>query len=79
MTTIDLGKIRERLIELRAELESVAATGDDSASVVELDQSKVGRLSRMDELHNQSILKANRTVTQNRLRVNRPCKNIGRI
>jgi DnaK suppressor protein len=27
-----------------------------------------GRLSRMDELHNQSILKANRIVTSNRLK-----------
>ena len=28
----------------------------------------IGRLSRMDEMHNQSILMANRTVTSNRLK-----------
>ena len=28
----------------------------------------IGRLSRMDEMHNQSILLANRTVTSNRLK-----------
>lgn len=50
--------MREKLLKLRAELESVAATGDASAAVVELDQSKVGRLSRMDAMHAQAIAKA---------------------
>ncbi len=50
--------MRERLLKLRAELESVAATGDASAAVVELDQSKVGRLSRMDAMQAQSMAKA---------------------
>lgn len=58
MKTIDLGKMRERLIELRTELESVAETGEDSATVVELDQSKVGRLSRMDAMQAQAMAKA---------------------
>ena len=50
--------MRERLLKLRAELEAVAATGDASAAVVELDQSKVGRLSRMDAMQAQSMAKA---------------------
>jgi DnaK suppressor protein len=50
--------VRERLLKLRAELESVAAIGDASAAVVELDQSKVGRLSRMDAMQAQSMAKA---------------------
>jgi DnaK suppressor protein len=49
---------RDRLLALRAELENVAATGDASAAVVELDQSKVGRLSRMDALQAQAMAKA---------------------
>ena len=49
---------RERLLQLRAELESVAATGADSEAIVELDQSKVGRLSRMDAIQAQAMAKA---------------------
>jgi len=51
-------KWRDRLMALRAELESIAATGDESAAVVELDQSKVGRLSRMDAMQAQAMAKA---------------------
>ena len=51
-------KWRDRLLALRAELESIAATGDESAAVVELDQSKVGRLSRMDAMQAQAMAKA---------------------
>ena len=49
---------RDRLLALRAELEAVAKTGDESAAVVELDQSKVGRLSRMDAMQAQAMAQA---------------------
>ena len=49
---------RERLLKLRKELEAVSATSEESAAVVELDQSKVGRLSRMDALQAQAMAKA---------------------
>lgn len=49
---------KQRLLKLRKELESVAATGDASAAIVELDQSKVGRLSRMDALQAQAMAQA---------------------
>ena len=49
---------RDKLLALRAELESIADTGDESAAVVELDQSKVGRLSRMDAMQAQAMAKA---------------------
>jgi DnaK suppressor protein len=49
---------RDRLLVLREELESIAATSDESAAVVELDQSKVGRLSRMDALQSQAMAQA---------------------
>ena len=49
---------RDRLLALRAELEIIAEAGDESAAVVELDQSKVGRLSRMDAMQAQAMAKA---------------------
>ena len=49
---------RDRLLALRAQLQSIAETGDASAAVVELDQSKVGRLSRMDAMQAQAMAKA---------------------
>ena len=50
--------MRHKLKVLRAELESVAATSDEASRVVELDQSKVGRLSRMDALQVQAMSQA---------------------
>jgi DnaK suppressor protein len=49
---------RKRLLELRDELEATASTAEESAAVVELDQSKVGRLSRMDAMQAQAMAKA---------------------
>lgn len=49
---------RERLLELQAELARTAAASADSAAIVELDQSKVGRLSRMDALQAQAMAQA---------------------
>ncbi len=53
-----LADIREKLLELREQLESVAAVNDDSSQTVELDQARVGRLSRMDALQAQSMSQA---------------------
>lgn len=50
--------MRDRLFALREELQSTASTADESADVVELDQSKVGRLSRMDAMQAQAMAKA---------------------
>jgi len=58
MTDIDADYFRDRLQTLRAELESVAATREQSAQGVELDQAKVGRLSRMDALQAQAMAQA---------------------
>lgn len=49
---------RARLLQLKAELEAVAAVGEESAAVVELDQTKVGRLSRMDAMQAQAMAQA---------------------
>jgi len=50
--------MRHRLLKLREELESIAETSDEAATVVELDQTKVGRLSRMDAMQAQAMAKA---------------------
>lgn len=50
--------VRDRLLCLRAELMADAETAEGSAAVVELDQSKVGRLSRMDAMQAQAMAKA---------------------
>ncbi|MDH3433420.1 MAG: TraR/DksA C4-type zinc finger protein [Gammaproteobacteria bacterium] len=50
--------MRERLLKLREELRAIAASSAESAAVVELDQSKVGRLSRMDAMQAQAMAKA---------------------
>jgi len=58
MTTPDLNSMRQKLIALRDELEAVAETAEQGAAVVELDQTKVGRLSRMDAMQAQAMAKA---------------------
>lgn len=50
--------VREKLKKLRAELEAAAETAEGSTEIVELDQSKVGRLSRMDAMLAQAMAKA---------------------
>jgi DnaK suppressor protein len=49
--------VKEKLLALREELERVASTTDEAADVVKLDQSKVGRLSRMDAMQAQAMAK----------------------
>lgn len=44
-----------KLLAMREALRNAAATTDAQAAVVELDQSKVGRLSRMDAMQAQAM------------------------
>ena len=48
---------RMRLLAMQQELEAIAAAASESAGVVELDQQRVGRLSRMDALQSQAMSK----------------------
>jgi DnaK suppressor protein len=50
--------MRDKLLKRRDELQRLADTGDEAAAVVELDQSKVGRLSRMDAMQAQAMAQA---------------------
>lgn len=49
--------LRRILLQRRAALQAVAQTGDQAGETVELDQSRVGRLSRMDALQGQAMSK----------------------
>ena len=51
----DVSLYRDRLIARRNELLELAQSSADSRKTVELDQTRVGRLSRMDALQNQAM------------------------
>lgn len=55
---IDVAAFRARLIALRSELRSLVVSSAESVQVVELDQAKVGRLSRMDAMQAQAMAQA---------------------
>ena len=55
---MDKDAMKQKLLQMREQLQMTAATRDGSAQVVELDQSKVGRLSRMDAMQTQELAKA---------------------
>ncbi|UCE90165.1 MAG: TraR/DksA family transcriptional regulator [Pseudomonadota bacterium] len=53
-----LASFRERLLQLRHELQELDSTSRDAAATVELDQTLQGRLSRMDALQGQAMSQA---------------------
>ncbi len=55
MSAIDLNHMKRRLQQMQDDLAAVTAAATGGAGVVELDQSRVGRLSRMDALQAQAM------------------------
>jgi DnaK suppressor protein len=55
---IDTEHFRALLLQLQQELQAVDTSGREAAQTVELDQTRVGRLSRMDALQAQAMLQA---------------------
>jgi len=51
----DLGYYKSKLIDLKEQLIKEGQAGEDSVKTVELDQSKVGRLSTMDAMQSQAM------------------------
>jgi len=51
----DLNEIKKNLLALREELLADVVAGDEATKAVELDQSRVGRLSRMDAMQGQAM------------------------
>ena len=58
MSEVDISSLRMKLLDLRAELQVLAQTANASAQVVELDQARVGRLSRMYAMQAQAMSQA---------------------
>lgn len=55
LTDDDIRELRAALLERRAALERAARTNDEAGAVVELDQARIGRLSRMDAMQSQAM------------------------
>lgn len=51
----DITHFRQRLVEAREDIRALQATRDGASSTVHLDQSSVGRLSRMDAMQQQAM------------------------
>ena len=54
---IDETAFREKLLERRRELQDLTESSGEERQTVELDQQRVGRLSRMDALQGQAMAK----------------------
>ena len=67
LSTTECETLRGRLVDPVAELEGALRTSAESAAPVVLDQSSVGRLSRMDAMQQQAMAKATRQKTRLRL------------
>lgn len=61
-------RIRDRLLAMRAAIESLEESRRSSSEVVELDQTRTGRLSRMDALQLQAMAQAGQARSQQELR-----------
>ena len=57
MSDPDIESLKKRLIAQREELLGVADSSREAAQTVELDQTRVGRVSRMDALQAQAMAK----------------------
>lgn len=55
MNDEEIEQFRQQLLTLRSELQEMEAACKESGSVVELDQTRVGRLSRMDAMQAQQM------------------------
>ncbi len=70
MNQHDVEKFKSQLLTLQAELAGLESLSKDSTATVELDQSSVGRLSRMDALQGQQMaLEAGRRRKQELQRI----------
>lgn len=55
LSAIDIQFFKDCLTKRQIELSELTKTGDDAAKPVELDQTRVGRLSRMDAMQAQAM------------------------
>ncbi|MCP4790583.1 MAG: TraR/DksA family transcriptional regulator [Gammaproteobacteria bacterium] len=55
MDEMQINSFKQRLLQLQADLMSLSDTSNDAAKTVGLDQSAIGRLSRMDAMRAQGM------------------------
>ncbi len=55
MNSADIEQIKQKLFELRAVLKEQVESAKETGNPVELDQARVGRLSRMDAMQSQQM------------------------
>jgi DnaK suppressor protein len=67
MTKTELEKFRVQLLEQEAALAEMDDFGDEAARPIELDQSRMGRLSRIDALQGQQMAQEIERRRQRRL------------
>lgn len=68
LTQDELQDFRQRLEMERAELEGTAGTRRSGSDTVELDQTRTGRLSRMDALQGQAMARASEARAAQQIR-----------
>ncbi|MCD6527845.1 MAG: TraR/DksA family transcriptional regulator [Desulfuromonas sp.] len=66
LTSAQLAELHQQLLQLRVELRQLLAESAEQSQPVDLDK-PIGRLSRMDEMQQQSMAQANRRSTEQRL------------
>ena len=76
-TEEQLAEFKSLLLSRRIELQSIAASTAKAAKPVVLDQTRVGRLSRMDALQGQAM--AQESVRRQRLELQRVALALGRL
>ena len=77
MTSLDLEHYKNLLLKRQKELLEVSNMSQENASPVELDQSRVGRLSRMDAIQGQAMsLEAKRRTEAELARITSALKRI---
>ena len=77
MTNSDIEKFRQQLLKLRTDTQALEIEFKASSEPVELDQTRVGRLSRMDAIQGQQMaLDASRRRQKLLLMIDRALQNI---
>ncbi len=66
--SIDLDHFKTRLLDIQAEIMGINDMIQGSAKTVELDQNRVGRLSRMDAMQGQAMAKASAERQQEKIK-----------
>ncbi|MGI9309355.1 MAG: TraR/DksA family transcriptional regulator [Gammaproteobacteria bacterium] len=65
---INLSDFRQQLLNLQKDLQDIAASSQEATETVKLDQTRVGRLSRMDALQAQAMSTATERRREESLR-----------